>query len=180
MFFPCADLTQGLSHWPNARQDTKHPGSNSREIHPVPVQSPVQDPPVAHVLVCCHAASCSQLAVPQYYCSTGAGHRWHAGTVNSFTLTFPGVYRLKISLCPYWRFSSRLAGGTFPFFVMAVTGPWTYLEGEAVLVAEPHSCCVVLFTSINDTLKQFRVFYCRYMLSMLFFFSFFWSIVWIY
>lgn len=110
-----ADFTQGLPHWPITRQDTKHPGSDSREVHPVSVQPLLQDPPVAHVLVCCHAARRSQLAVPQYYCSTGTGHRWHAGTVNPFTLTFRGVYRLKISLLPHWRFNSHLTGGTWTF-----------------------------------------------------------------
>lgn len=98
-----ADFAEGFPHRPVTRQDAAHPGSNPREVRPVTVQPPLQDPPpVAHVPVCCHAPGRPQLAVPQHHCSTGTGHRRHAGTVNPFTLSFPGAHRHKK---PLWTHS---------------------------------------------------------------------------
>lgn len=142
LIFLAADFTEGLPHWPVTGQDPAHPGCNPGEVHAVAVQPPLQDPPpVAHVPVCCHAARRPQLAVPQHHCSTDTGSQRHAGTVNPFTLTFPGAHRHRKHLWPLWRSSSTQTRGIwstsshFALFIMAVTGPWTYLEDGGVLVA---------------------------------------------
>lgn len=87
--FP-TDPAEGLPHWPIQRQDSAHSGCHPGKVHHVPVQDP---PPVSNVPVCCHAAGCAQLAVHQYRCSPGAGHRRRVG--GSFLLVLAGAHRLK-------------------------------------------------------------------------------------
>lgn len=90
--FLSSDSLQGLPHRPVEGEDVEHPGCNQREVHAVPVQPSLQDPPpVTHVPVRCHARRRPQLAVPQHHRGTGTGGR--RGTVNPFILTFPGSPR---------------------------------------------------------------------------------------